>query len=96
MKIKIEFDLTPEEFRSSLGLPDIAGLQDEALELLKSQMSSTIKDVDVVNVIETLLGQGIAASRKVQELVMSAATSILDDDDSAREPAKAKGKASKK
>ena len=30
MKIKIEFDLTPKEFRQSLGLPDIAGLQDTA------------------------------------------------------------------
>ena len=92
MKIKIEFDLTPEEFRSSLGLPDIAGLQDEALELLKSQMSKSINDVDVVNIVETLLGQGIAASRKVQELVTAAASGILDGDDADEKPARTRKK----
>ena len=51
MKIKVEFDLTPEELRAALGLPDIAALQDEALTLLKSRMSKNIDDIDVVNVI---------------------------------------------
>lgn len=81
MKIKVEFDLTPEELRAALGLPDIAALQDEALTMLKSRMSKNIDDIDVVNVIETLLGQGIAASRKVQEIVTAAASGMLDRED---------------
>ena len=31
MKITVEFELTPQEFRESLGLPNISKLQDEAL-----------------------------------------------------------------
>jgi hypothetical protein len=82
MKIKVEFDLTPEEFRSSLGLPDIAGLQDEALSMLKSKLSTNIEDIDVVGIIETMLGQGIAVSRKVQDIIASAAFGSNDDDES--------------
>ena len=81
MKIKVEFDLTPEEFRASLGLPDIAALQDEAVTMLRSKLSTNIEDIDVVGIVETMLGQGIAVSRKVQELIAAAAFGRKDDDD---------------
>jgi hypothetical protein len=89
MKIKVEFDLTPEEFRAGLGLPDIAALQNEALSMLKSKMSKNIDDIDVVNIVETLLGQGIAASRKFQEIVASATSGILDRDEPEKEKSEA-------
>ena len=85
MKIKVEFDLTPEEFRASLGLPDIAALQDEAVTMLKSKLSTNIEDIDVVGIVETMLGQGIAVSRKVQELIAAAAFGRKDDDESGTE-----------
>ena len=80
MKIKVEFDLTPEEFRESLGLPDIAGLQEEAVSMLKSKLSTNIEDINVVGIVEAMLGQGIAVSRKVQELIASAAFGSNDDE----------------
>ena len=80
MKIKIEFDLTPQEFRESLGLPDIAGLQDEAVSFLKSRISTDLDNVDLATVVEAWFSQGIAASRKVQEILASAAAGLLDID----------------
>ena len=77
MKIRVEFELTPQEFRESLGLPNIAGLQDEALSMLKDRIGSDIEDIDVGKVLESWFSQGIQASRKVQELVTSAASLIL-------------------
>ena len=78
MKIKIEFDLTPKEFRQSLGLPDIAGLQEEALSLLKSRLNDDLDDITVSSLVESWFTQGLAASRKVQELFTAAVAEVLD------------------
>jgi len=78
MKIKIEFDLTPKEFRQSLGLPDIAGLQDEALSVLKSRLGDDLKNIKLSTLVESWFTQGLAASRKVQELFASAVAEVLD------------------
>jgi hypothetical protein len=94
MKIKVEFELTPAEFRESLGLPNISALQDEALAMLKERITSDVENIDVAEIIESWFSQGIAASRKVQELVVSAASSILvgetDDADTSTKKKKRK------
>ena len=94
MKIKVEFELTPAEFRESLGLPNISALQDEALAMLKERITSDVENIDVAEIIESWFTQGIAASRKVQELVVSAASSILvgetDDADTSTKKKKRK------
>ena len=96
MKIKVEFELTPQEFRESLGLPNISALQDEALAMLKDRITSDVENIDVAHIIESWFSQGIAASRKVQELVVSAASSILDgESDDADTSKKKKRKAGK-
>ncbi|MDJ0709041.1 MAG: DUF6489 family protein [Woeseiaceae bacterium] len=87
MKIKVEFDLTPEEFRESLGLPDISGLQDEALSMLTERVGKGMDNIDVGKIVESWFIQGIAASRKVQEVVAAAASGILDRDTSDEEDA---------
>ena len=96
MKIKVEFELTPQEFRETLGLPNISALQDETLAMLRDRITSDVENIDVAHIIESWFSQGIAASRKVQELVVSAASSILDGEESdAATSKKKKGKAAK-
>ena len=97
MKIKVEFELTPQEFRESLGLPNISALQDEALAMLKDRITSDVENLDVAEIIESWFTQGIAASRKVQELLVSAASSILvgESEDADTSTKKKKGKAGK-
>ena len=87
MKIRVEFELTPQEFRESLGLPHISGLQDEALSMLKDRLGSDIDDMDVGKVIESWFSHGIEASRKVQELFASAASAVLAREMESREQA---------
>ena len=38
MKVTIDFDMTPEEARKMMGLPDIAPLQEAMMEKMKTQM----------------------------------------------------------
>ena len=87
MKIKVEFDLTPEEFRESLGLPDISGLQNEALSMLTERVGKGVDNIDVGKIVESWFIQGIAASRKVQEVVTAAASGILDRETAERDEA---------
>ena len=97
MKIKVEFELTPQEFRESLGLPNISALQDETLAMLRDRITSDVENIDVANIIEAWFTQGIAASRKVQELLVSAASSVLtgEEDDADTATTKKKRKARK-
>ncbi len=43
MKINVEFDLTPDEFRQSLGLPDVEAFQKNLLENIQRQMESGVE-----------------------------------------------------
>lgn len=46
MKIKVDIDCTPEEARAFLGLPDVAGMQNEMLERFRDRMTANLKYVD--------------------------------------------------
>lgn len=41
MKITIDFDVTPEELRQFLGLPNVEGLQEEMLKAAQKQMAES-------------------------------------------------------
>ena len=51
MQIKIEIDVKPEELRRFLGLPDVAGLQDDVVQFLREkvgQVNETFNPSDFV------------------------------------------------
>ncbi|MDN3520437.1 DUF6489 family protein [Halomonas ramblicola] len=65
MKINVEFDLTPEEFRQALGLPDVAGFQQELLDQIQKQMESGVEGYDPMSLMQPFLqqsgmGQGLS------------------------------------
>lgn len=52
MRIKIEIDLKPEELRRILGLPDVAGLQDDVIRFLRNKVSAAGENFDPSAVIQ--------------------------------------------
>jgi hypothetical protein len=46
MQIKIEIDVKPEELRRFLGLPDVAGLQDDVVRFLRDKVSAAGESFD--------------------------------------------------
>lgn len=40
MEIKVEVHVTPEELRRFLGLPDVAGLQDDIIQFLRDKVGA--------------------------------------------------------
>ncbi|WP_249977111.1 hypothetical protein [Vreelandella olivaria] len=57
MKINIEFDLTPDEFRQSLGLPDVEAFQQSLLENIQRQMESGVDGYDPMSLMRPFLQQ---------------------------------------
>ncbi|MGO2009868.1 hypothetical protein [Vreelandella alkaliphila] len=57
MKINVEFDLTPDEFRQSLGLPDVEAFQQSLLENIQRQMESGEDGYDPMNLMRPFLQQ---------------------------------------
>lgn len=69
MQIRIEIDLKPEELRRFLGLPDVAGLQEDVIQFLREKVGSASENFDPANFVkenfESL--RKSAAWRKIME-----------------------------
>ncbi|RUR34041.1 hypothetical protein ELY33_02100 [Vreelandella andesensis] len=57
MKINVEFDLTPDEFRQSLGLPDVEAFQQSLLENIQRQMESGVDGYDPMSLMRPFMQQ---------------------------------------
>jgi hypothetical protein len=57
MKINVEFDLTPEEFRQALGLPDVEAFQKDLLGRIQKQMESGVEGYDPMSLMQPFLQQ---------------------------------------
>ncbi|TVP49289.1 MAG: hypothetical protein EA345_07330 [Halomonas sp.] len=57
MKINVEFELTPDEFRHSLGLPDVEAFQKNLLENIQQQMESGVEGYDPMSLMRPFLQQ---------------------------------------
>ena len=60
MKIHVEFDLTPEEFRRALGLPDVAAFQQALLEQVHKQMEAGVEGYDPLSLLQPFLQSGFS------------------------------------
>lgn len=57
MKINVEFDLTPDEFRQALGLPDVEAFQQHLLDNIQRQMESGVEGYDPMSLMRPFLQQ---------------------------------------
>lgn len=83
MKINVEFDLTPEEFRQALGLPNIEMFQQELLERIQRQMESGVEGYDPMSLMQPFLqqpalqqglSQGLASFGNYQKMMLDMLT----------------------
>ena len=72
MNISINVDLTPEELRRFLGLPDIKPLQDEMVEKMREQLSAGAEGLDPAGVMAPMMATNMAAYEAMQKAFWSA------------------------
>ncbi|SHF42755.1 hypothetical protein SAMN02745148_02614 [Modicisalibacter ilicicola DSM 19980] len=59
MKINVEFDLTPAEFRESLGLPDVEAFQRDLMSRIQQQMEAGVEGYDPWSLMQPFMQQGL-------------------------------------
>lgn len=81
MQIKIEIDVKPEELRRFLGLPDVAGLQEDVVQFLREKIGSASESFDpasfVKDNLQTLRNSG--AWKKVVAAAKARASSLVPE-----------------
>jgi len=77
MKVHIELDMTPEEARTMMGLPDLAPLQKQMLEDMRSRMKAAMEagDMDAVMRAWMPLG-GAEAFTQFQKFLWDSASMV--------------------
>ncbi|MFC6673545.1 DUF6489 family protein [Marinobacterium aestuariivivens] len=71
MKFKIDVEMTPEEFRQLLGLPDVAGLQQEMLDEIRQRMMAGAEGYDPMALFKQQLTGGFGSMDSLQQLMMN-------------------------
>jgi hypothetical protein len=79
MKITVDVDITPEELRRFLGLPNVEGLQEEMLKMAQTQLTESGQNI--LNDLVTGAVQPMLAYQQWLQSMMtgSSSRSIKDD-----------------
>ena len=77
MKVQIELDMSPEEARRFMGLPDVAPLQQQMLDEMKSRMTRAMEAGDMEGLMRawTPLG-GAQAMEQFQKFLWDSARMV--------------------
>ena len=89
MKVNIEFDMTPEEARRMMGLPDMTKVQDDMMKEFQSRARAAMDTSDPEAMLKAWLPMGAApAFEQFQKLMLDSARAVAAG--AKRDPGKGK------
>jgi hypothetical protein len=68
MHVKVDVDITPEEVRRLMGLPDLHGFQQEIMDRIKQQMLAGAEGYDPLTLFRPFLEQTASSVEGFQKL----------------------------
>jgi hypothetical protein len=71
MNFRVDIEMTPEELRRALGLPDVASLQQEMIAKVREQMEAGAEGYDPLTLLKPYLNNGIGSMEAFQKLLFS-------------------------
>lgn len=77
MKINVQVDMTPEEFRKVMGWPDVEPFQQEMLEKLKQKIEAGAEGFDPVTLMQPYLAQSVSSMEAFQKMMAAFATGMM-------------------
>ena len=84
MKVHIEMDMTPEEARTFMGLPDVRPMQQKMMEEMQSRMKAAFDANDPEGMMRAWMpfsyGMGGEAFQKLQRAMWDSAAAMLKTD----------------
>ncbi|MAK91571.1 MAG: hypothetical protein CMI08_16705 [Oceanospirillaceae bacterium] len=69
MKINVTFDMTPEEFRKVLGLPEVHEFQQEFFNTVLEKMKSGEEGYDPVSLYQPMFNESMNAVSQFQNMM---------------------------
>ena len=72
MKIRVEIEVGPTELREFLGLPDVKGIQQDALEVLARKLKRESTGVDPLAVLKGFMPTSLLSVEEWQRLLLKA------------------------
>ncbi len=79
MKINVEVDLTPEEMRRLIGLPDVASFQEELMTEVRNKMKAGIEGYDPLSLYQPFLNNAFTSMNTLQQFMTKAMTTSNKD-----------------
>ena len=73
MKLTVDIDLTPQEARHFLGLPDVSGLNDHLVAEMKKRLDANIAMAQPEELMKNWIAFGGQASEQFMKLMTAAA-----------------------
>lgn len=71
MKINITFDMTPEELRRAMGLPDVGEFQRELFEQMLKRMHSGEDGYDPMSLYQPMMKEGMNTMNQFQNMMFN-------------------------
>lgn len=73
MKVHIELDMTPEEARRMMGLPDVSGIQEKLLAEMEQRMKAALDTSDPEAMMRAWMPMGGQAFEQFQKFLWDSA-----------------------
>ncbi len=74
MKINVEIDLTPQEFRESFGLPDVRPMQQEVMEKIREKTLAAVEGYDPQKMLAPYLQENMRTMEQWQRAMWETMT----------------------
>ena len=68
MNIKIDIDVTPEEMRKLMGLPDVETFQNQLMEDIRDRISQGVEGYEPLKLFQPYLNSSLAGMDMIQRL----------------------------
>ncbi len=70
MKITVDVEMTPEEFRKVMGLPDVAPLQQEMINKIREQIDAGVEGYDPLTLFKPYLNGNQNSVEMMQKMLL--------------------------
>lgn len=95
MKINIEIDVTPAELRQFLGLPDVAGLQEDMIEYVRGRVARGTENFDPADLLRESTAWGNKTIQRLFNIAASRFGTEEEDEQAEAEDEQAQAKSSR-
>ncbi|NBC12993.1 MAG: hypothetical protein GVY09_06535 [Gammaproteobacteria bacterium] len=68
MKIHVDLDITPEEMRKLMGLPDVEAFQQQLLDDIRARMQAGAEGYDPLKLFQPYMASSLAGMDMMQKL----------------------------